>query len=117
METGWPSLLGVWSESWEPSGRVLPLLTGARRETLSNEKLPRANEVKGDARERAHCAPGPRAVGPTAIWGTRRLGKSACVWDSCGKRRVWKNALGGCAGPGVGVVDLALVSALEGQNE
>lgn len=31
-------------------------------------------------------------------------------------RGVWKSALGGCAGPGVGVVDLALVSALEGQN-
>lgn len=52
-------VVGVMGAKW----KVLPLLTGARRETLRNEKLPRANEVKGDTRERAHCAPGHRAMG------------------------------------------------------
>lgn len=80
-----------------------------------NEMLHRESEVKGDSWERARCAQGtePSNPVPFGVQGVREV----CLCVGLKLREESGKVLGGCAGPGVGLVDLTLVLALEGWNE
>lgn len=80
-----------------------------------NEMLHREIVVKVDSWERARCAQGTEPSNPLlcGVQGVREV----CLCGGLQLQEASGKGLGGCAGPGVGLVDLTILLALEGWNE